>query len=74
MDGVLFERLLYEEESAMLDFKRDQYPFAKAGDEEKIAKAKKTIGGTIVGLIIIMLSWAIVNFVIGTTQNVSGIP
>lgn len=44
------------------------------GDEEKILQAKRTIGATIVGLIIILLSWAIVNFVINTTQNVSGIP
>lgn len=43
-----------------------------AGDEEKIAKAKKTIGGTIVGLIIILLAWAIVNFVIRTVGNVTG--
>jgi hypothetical protein len=28
-----FERLLYEEESPTLDFKRDQYPFAKASEE-----------------------------------------
>lgn len=44
------------------------------GDEEKIAQAKRTIGATIVGLVIILLSWAIVNFVINTTANVSGIP
>lgn len=35
MDAALFERLLNEEESATLDFKRDQYPFAKATDDEK---------------------------------------
>jgi len=44
------------------------------GDEEKIAQAKRTIGATIVGLVIILLSWAIVNFVINTTANVSGAP
>jgi len=35
MNDALFEQLLYEEESATLDFKRDQYPFAKATDEDK---------------------------------------
>lgn len=35
MDANLFEQLLYEEESTTLDFKRDQYPFAKASDDEK---------------------------------------
>src|SRR5687768_14434676 len=44
MDGVLFERLLYEEESATLDFKRDQYPFAKASDEEKSELLKDILG------------------------------
>ncbi len=44
------------------------------GDEERIAKAKRTMSATIVGLIIILLSWAIVSFVIQTTGNVSGAP
>ena len=35
MDAALLERLLNEEEGATLDFKRDQYPFSKATDEEK---------------------------------------
>jgi predicted HTH transcriptional regulator len=35
MDAALFERLLNEEEGATLDFKRDQYPFAGADDEQK---------------------------------------
>lgn len=43
-----------------------------AGNEEKVEKAKKIISAAIVGLIIILLAWAIVNFVIGTTSNVSG--
>jgi hypothetical protein len=30
MNNDLFERLLYEEESTMLDFKKEQYPFVKA--------------------------------------------
>lgn len=44
-----------------------------AGNEEKVEKAKKVISAAIVGLIIILLAWAIVNFVIGTTSNVSGV-
>lgn len=35
MDDLLFERLLNEAEGAYLDFKRDQYPFEGASDEEK---------------------------------------
>jgi predicted HTH transcriptional regulator len=35
MDKSVFERLLYEDESTSLDFKSEQYPFAKATDEEK---------------------------------------
>lgn len=44
-----------------------------AGNEEKVEKAKKIISAAIVGLIIILLAWAIVNFVIGTAENVSGV-
>jgi Putative DNA-binding domain len=35
IDDELIERLLYEEESDALDFKRDQYPFVKATNEQK---------------------------------------
>jgi len=35
MDAVLLEQLLYQEESASLDFKRDQYPFDGAADDLK---------------------------------------
>lgn len=38
------EQLLYEEESPTLDFKRDQYAFAKATDEEKSELLKDIIG------------------------------
>ena len=41
-----------------------------AGNEERIEKAKKVISAAVVGLIIIMLAWAIVIFVAGTTANV----
>ena len=38
------EQLLYEEESPTLDFKRDQYAFAKAGEEEKSELLKDILG------------------------------
>lgn len=42
-----------------------------AGNEEKIEKAKKIIGSAVVGLIIVLMAWAIVIFVTGTTKNVT---
>jgi len=42
-----------------------------AGNEEKIEQAKKIIGAAVVGLIVILLAWAIVIFVAGTTKNVT---
>lgn len=44
MDNALFERLLYEEESPTLDFKRDQYRFAKATDNDKSELLKDILG------------------------------
>src|SRR5262249_34056617 len=38
------ERLLYEEESPTLDFKRDQYRFVKACDDEKSELLKDILG------------------------------
>jgi predicted HTH transcriptional regulator len=35
MNAKLLEQLLHESESAYLDFKRDQYRFVGASDEEK---------------------------------------
>lgn len=35
MNDTLLEELLNEDESSTLDFKRDQYPFSKATDEQK---------------------------------------
>jgi predicted HTH transcriptional regulator len=35
MDDELLEALLNDDENSSLDFKRDQYPFAHATDEEK---------------------------------------
>ena len=44
MTDAQFERLLYEEESPTLDFKRDQYPFANASEEEKSELLKDILG------------------------------
>ena len=35
MDHELLERLLYQEESEALDFKKEQYPFDNASDGQK---------------------------------------
>ena len=43
---------------------------ATAGGEERGEKAKKVIVGAIIGLIIVLISWAIVTFVAGTAKNV----
>ena len=44
MDNELFEQLLHEEESTTLDFKKMQYPFSKATDEEKSELLKDILG------------------------------
>jgi predicted HTH transcriptional regulator len=44
MNPALFERLLYEKESPTLDFKKEQYRFVKATDEEKSELLKDIIG------------------------------
>jgi len=44
MDPALFERLLYEEEGNALDFKRDQYPFSQATNDEKAEIIKDLLG------------------------------
>lgn len=41
------------------------------GNEEKVEKAKKIIGAAVIGLIVVLLAWAIVIFVAGTTKNVT---
>jgi len=42
-----------------------------AGNEEKVSKAKKVIGAAAVGLIIVLVAWAIVIFVIQQTVDVT---
>jgi hypothetical protein len=44
MNGSLFERLLFEEESPTLDFKNEQYRFAKSTDDEKSELLKDIVG------------------------------
>lgn len=40
-----------------------------AGNEDKVRKAKKIITQAVIGLIIILLAWAIVTFIIGRLNN-----
>ena len=44
MNPEIFEQLLYEEESTTLDFKKGQYPFAKASEVEKSELLKDILG------------------------------
>lgn len=44
MDATYFERLLYEEESTTLDFKKEQYRFARASEDEKSELLKDILG------------------------------
>lgn len=44
MERAFFEKLLYEEESPTLDFKSEQYRFAKATDDEKSELLKDILG------------------------------
>ena len=41
------------------------------GNEERVEKAKQTITAAVIGLIVILLAWAIVIFVARTTANVT---
>ena len=43
------------------------------GDEQRVEKAKQIITAAVIGLIIILLAWAIVIFVARTTANVTEI-
>jgi hypothetical protein len=44
MNNELFERLLYEDETSTLDFKKEQYRFVKATDAEKSELLKDILG------------------------------
>ncbi|MDP2684124.1 MAG: hypothetical protein Q8P20_03635 [bacterium] len=41
------------------------------GNEEKISKAKKIISAAVIGLIIVLLAWAIIIFVVDTARDVT---
>jgi membrane glycosyltransferase len=41
------------------------------GNEDKVEKAKQIITAAVIGLIVILLAWAIVIFVANTTANVT---
>lgn len=42
------------------------------GNEDKVESSKKMISAAVIGLVIILLAWAIVNFVLRTTGNLAG--
>lgn len=44
---------------------------ATSSDEDRAATAKRVIAGAVIGLIVILLAWAIVIFVTRTTSNVT---
>jgi len=44
MNNELFEQLLYEEEGTTVDFKKEQYRFAKATEDEKSELLKDILG------------------------------
>lgn len=44
---------------------------ATSDDSDRAEKAKSGIVAAMIGLIIILIAWAIVTFVIGTTRNVA---
>jgi predicted HTH transcriptional regulator len=44
MDMTFFDQLLYEGESTTLDFKKEQYRFSKATDDEKSELLKDILG------------------------------
>lgn len=43
------------------------------GNDESVAAAKKTIGNAVIGIIVVLLAWAVVHFTIGTIENASGV-
>lgn len=44
---------------------------ATASSEERGTKARQVIVGALVGLVIVLLAWAIVSFTLGTASNVT---
>lgn len=44
-----------------------------AGNEEKISEAKKLLAAAAIGLVIILASWGIANFVLSSVMNSTGV-
>ncbi len=44
-----------------------------AGNPDKVETAKKIILAAVIGLIIIFLSWALAQFIVGTLSNATGV-
>lgn len=42
-----------------------------AGNEERVELAKKTISSAVIGMVLVLMSWAIVTFIVNTTRNVT---
>ena len=42
------------------------------GNEDKVDTAKQIISSAAIGLVIVLIAWAIVTFVVGTARNVTG--
>ncbi|MBI3115123.1 MAG: hypothetical protein HYZ09_01350 [Candidatus Kerfeldbacteria bacterium] len=42
-----------------------------SGNDDRIGKAKSIISAAVIGLIVVILAWAVVIFVAGTTANVT---
>jgi hypothetical protein len=42
------------------------------GNEDKVGEAKKLLGAGVIGLIIILSSWAVATFVLNTINNATG--
>ncbi len=43
------------------------------GDDDLVMKAKRTITGAIIGVIIVLLAWSIVHYILQTATNVVGV-
>ncbi len=46
---------------------------ATSSDEDRAATAKKVISGAVIGLVVVLLAWAIVIFVTRSTANVTAL-
>ena len=56
---------------ALIIYAGFSYMFS-AGNEEKIKKARGTLGTTVIGLIIIMMSWAVANYAFTVLNRATG--